>query len=45
LWPRAKAVAERLNLIDHLRAIVKVARDKGFKIYFVRHHRWEPGDW
>ena len=41
LWPRAKAVAEQVNLLDHLRAIVKVARDKGFKIYFVPHHRWE----
>jgi hypothetical protein len=25
LWPRAKAVAEQVNLLDHLRAIVKVA--------------------
>jgi len=45
LWPRAKAVAEQVNLLDHLRAIVKVARDKGFKIYFVPHHRWEPADY
>ena len=45
LWPRAKAVAEQVNLLDHLRAIVKVGRDKGFKIYFVPHHRWEPGDY
>jgi len=34
-----------MNLLDHLRAIVKVARDKGFKIYFVPHHRWESGDY
>ena len=45
LWPRVKAVAEQVNLLDHLRAIVKVARNKGFKIYFVPHHRWEPGDY
>jgi nicotinamidase-related amidase len=45
LWPRAKAVAEQVDLLDHLRAIVKVARDKGLKIYFVPHHRWEPGDY
>ena len=45
LWPRAKGVAEQVNLLDHLRAIVKVARDKRFKIYFVPHHRWEPGDY
>jgi nicotinamidase-related amidase len=45
LWPRVKAIAEQVNLLDHLRALVKVARDKGFKIYFVPHHRWEPGDY
>ena len=31
LWPRAKTVAEQVNLLDHLRAIVKVARDKGLQ--------------
>jgi hypothetical protein len=25
-WPRAKAVAEHVNLLDHLRAIVRAAR-------------------
>jgi nicotinamidase-related amidase len=45
LWPRARAVAEQVNLLDHLQAIVRVARDKGFKVYFVPHHRWEPGDY
>jgi nicotinamidase-related amidase len=45
LWPRAKAVAEQVNLLNNLRAIVRIARDQGFKIYFVPHHRWEPGDY
>ena len=45
LWPRAKAVAEQVNLLDYLRVIVKIARNKDFKIYFVPHHRWEPGDY
>ena len=44
-WPRAKAIAEEVKLLDHLRALVRVARDKGIKVYFVPHHRWEPGDY
>jgi nicotinamidase-related amidase len=44
-WPRAKAIAEEVRLLDHLRALVRVARDKGIKVYFVPHHRWEPGDY
>ena len=45
LWPRVAAIAEDVNLLDHLRALVKAARDKGLKIFFVPHHRWEPGDY
>ena len=45
LWRRVAAIAEDVNLLDHLRALVKAARDKGFKIFFVPHHRWEPGDY
>jgi len=44
LWPRAKAVAEEVKLLDHLRAVVTTARAKAFKIFFVPHHRYEPGD-
>ena len=45
LWPRVKAIAEEVRLLDHLREVVKVAREKGYKVYFVPHHRWEPGDY
>ena len=45
LWPRVAAIAEEVKLLDHLRALVKAARDKGLKIFFVPHHRWEPGDY
>ena len=45
LWPRFKAIAEEVKLLDHLRVLVRVARDKGIKIYFVPHHRWQPGDY
>jgi nicotinamidase-related amidase len=45
LWPRVKAVAEEVKLLDHLREVVSVARARGLKIVFVPHHRWEPGDY
>jgi nicotinamidase-related amidase len=45
LWPRVKTIAEQVKMLDHLRVLVKVARDKGIKVYFVPHHRWEPGDY
>ena len=45
VWPRVQAVAEAVGLLDHLRALVAAARDKGIRIFFVPHHRWEPGDY
>jgi nicotinamidase-related amidase len=44
-WPRLKAIAEEVNLLDHLRAVVAEARAAGLQIVFVPHHRWEPGDY
>ena len=41
LWPRVKAVAEEVQLLDHLREVVSTARGQGFKIIFVPHHGWE----
>jgi nicotinamidase-related amidase len=45
LWPRVKAIAEEVALLDHLREVVSTARARGLKIFFVPHHRWEPGDY
>ena len=45
LWPRVKAVAEGVELLSHLREAVSAARARGLKIFFVPHHRWEPGDY
>ena len=45
LWPRVKAIAEEVRLLDHLRALVKTARGRGIKIFIVPHHRYEPGDY
>jgi hypothetical protein len=44
-WPLAKRVAEEVHLLDHLRAILAAARKAGIRIFFVPHHRWEPGDY
>jgi hypothetical protein len=38
LWPR-EAMVGQINLLGNFRAIVKVARDKGLRIYFAAHHR------
>jgi nicotinamidase-related amidase len=45
IWPRVKAIAEEVALLDHLREIISAARGRGLKIIFVPHHRWEPGDY
>ena len=45
LWPRVEAVAEQVQLLDHLRAVMSTARAAGFPIIFVPHHRWQPGDY
>lgn len=44
-WPRLKEVAERVGLLDHLRAVVAAARDVGIRLFIVPHRRWEPGDY
>jgi nicotinamidase-related amidase len=44
LWPRAKAVAEAVNLLTHLRALVEAARRTGTVVFYVPHRRWREGD-
>jgi len=45
LYPRAKEVSESVNIIEHLKAIVAKARAAGIRIFYVPHHRAEPGDY
>ena len=45
IWPRVKAVAERVGLLDHMRTLAATARAAGIRIFFVPHRRWEAGDW
>ena len=45
LWPQAKAVAEAVNLLAHLRALVEAARRAGTVVFYVPHRRWREGDY
>lgn len=45
IWPRVRGVAEQVGTLDHMRALVALARERGIRIFFVPHHRWEPGDY
>ncbi len=45
LWPRVHAVAEAVQLLDHLREAVAAARTGAFRVIFVPHHRWQAGDY
>jgi nicotinamidase-related amidase len=44
-WPQARKVAEEVQLLDNLRAVVAAARKAGIRIFFVPHRRWQPGDY
>jgi nicotinamidase-related amidase len=44
LWLQAKAVAEAVNVLTHLRALVETARRAGTVVFYVPHRRWREGD-
>ena len=45
LWPKAKAVADAVGLIAHLRALVEAARKSGVVVFYVPHRRWCEGNY
>ncbi|WP_181802113.1 isochorismatase family cysteine hydrolase [Streptomyces shenzhenensis] len=45
LWPRAKAVAKRVGLLDHMRVVLATARARRLRVFIVPHHRTTPGDY
>ena len=45
LWPKAKAVAEAVDLLAHLRTLVEAARRTGIVVFYVPHRRWSEGDY
>jgi nicotinamidase-related amidase len=44
-WPRVKAVAGEVGLLDNLRTITAAIRAAGIQVFIVPHRRWEPGDY
>jgi len=44
LWPYLREVAERQQLLPHLRQLLAAARATGIQVFFVPHHRADPGD-
>lgn len=45
LWPRVRAVADEVGLLDNLRTITAAIRAAGIQAFIVPHRRWEPGDY
>jgi len=45
LWPDVKAIAETVELLPHLRALVEAARRIGVVVFYVPHRRWREGNY
>jgi nicotinamidase-related amidase len=45
LWPDVKAIAETVELLPHLRALVEGARRIGVAVFYVPHRRWREGNY
>ena len=45
LWPDVKAIAESVELLPHLRALVEAARRIGVAVFYVPHRRWREGNY
>jgi nicotinamidase-related amidase len=45
LWPSVKPVAEQVDLLPHLCAIVEAARHTGVVVFYVPHRRWQEGNY
>lgn len=44
LWPYLREVADRLDTVANMRRVLGWAREGGLRVFFVPHHRSEPGD-
>ena len=45
LWPQAKAVAEAVDLLAHLCALLETARRAGVVVFYVPHRQWREGNY
>jgi len=44
LWPPVKESAEEQNLLANMKSVVAAIRAAGIRVFYVPHHRAEPGD-
>ncbi|MYM68438.1 isochorismatase family protein [Pseudoduganella sp. FT55W] len=44
LWPPVKESAEAQNLVPNMKSVVAAVRAAGIRVFYVPHHRAEPGD-
>ncbi|MGJ6124884.1 isochorismatase family cysteine hydrolase [Mycolicibacterium sp. Y3] len=45
LWPRISEIAQQIDLLKNLSALIGAARSVGAPVVYVPHRRWEPGDY
>jgi len=45
LWPQVGPVAEAVNLLLHLRALVEAARRVGTVVFYIPQRQWREGDY
>jgi nicotinamidase-related amidase len=45
IWPRIRAVAERVELLSNLKRVLNAARGAGVQVFYVPHHRWLESDY
>ena len=45
LWDSVKDVAARIDLLDHMRAVLAAARERGIRVFIVPHHQTAPNDY
>jgi len=45
IYPRVKAVADAVGLLDNLRRLNQAVRAARIQVAIVPHRRWEPGDY
>lgn len=45
LWPLVEKVAKEQDLLLHMKQVLDAARKAGIQVFYVPHHRSEPGDY
>jgi nicotinamidase-related amidase len=45
VYPFVEPIAQKVGLLDNLRALDRAVRARGIPVVIVPHRRWEPGDY